>query len=48
MTPEQQINTILSEIVETGNKKLLFIVPESAGDIFLSTSLLESLKMREN
>jgi hypothetical protein len=26
------------------NKRILFCVPESAGDIFLSTSLLESIK----
>lgn len=41
---EQEIGLIASQIVPSGNKKLLFIVPESAGDIFLSTSLLKSLK----
>lgn len=44
LTLQEQINLILSNIDNTGNKKLLFIVPESAGDIFLSTSLLESMK----
>lgn len=44
MTLEQQVKLIIPQLDETGNKKLLFIVPESAGDIFLSTSLLESMK----
>lgn len=42
--PEYQINYIASQIIPSDNKKLLFIVPESAGDILLSTSLLRSLK----
>lgn len=41
---EQQIDLIASQIILSDNKKLLFIVPESAGDIFLCTSLLRSLK----
>jgi hypothetical protein len=41
---EDQLNLIKSFIVQSNNKKILFIVPESAGDIFLSTSLLRSLK----
>lgn len=40
----EQIGTISSCIETSNNKKLLFIVPESAGDIFLSTSLLRSIK----
>lgn len=41
---EQQIESISSQLIPSQNKKLLFVVPESAGDIFLSTSLLRSLK----
>lgn len=41
---KEQINIIQQEIISSTNTKLLFIVPESAGDIFLSTSLLRSLK----
>lgn len=43
MEPSQQINEIKSLVDETSKLKILFILPESAGDIFLSTSLLESL-----
>ncbi len=44
-TPQQQIEIISQEInTDSKNTKLLFIVPESAGDIFLATSLLKSLK----
>lgn len=40
-----QINTINSYLDRKSNRqRLLFIVPESAGDILLSTSLLRSLK----
>ena len=41
---ENQINYIANQLSDSNNKKLLFIVPESAGDIFLSTSLFASLK----
>lgn len=44
LSQADQIDIIYKEIIESKNKKLLFIVPESAGDIFLSTSLLRSLK----
>lgn len=46
MTPEQQqeIHEI-SSLVDTKDKtNILLILPESAGDIFLSTSLLESIR----
>ena len=43
MNAQEQINIISSQLENNNKKKLLFIVPESAGDIFLSTSLLESL-----
>ena len=44
MDTQQQLN-IISKLVDNNTKtKILFILPESAGDIFLSTSLLESLK----
>lgn len=39
-----QIDSLSSIISGDNNPRLLLIVPESAGDIFLSTSLLESLK----
>tara|TARA_R110000824_G_scaffold222740_2_gene410484 strand:+ start:923 stop:1321 length:399 start_codon:yes stop_codon:yes gene_type:complete len=42
LNPEMQILGAL--IDATYNKRLLFCVPESAGDIFLSTSLLPSMK----
>ena len=41
-----QLQVLRSLVESTGNKRLLFCVPESAGDIFLCTSLLPSL--REN
>lgn len=41
---KDQIDNINFELLQSNNKKLLFIVPESAGDILLSTSLLRSLK----
>lgn len=40
----KDLNNLLSMLDNTEKKKLLFCVPESAGDIFLSTSLLEDLK----
>lgn len=43
-TIENQLQYISSQIKNHEKKKVLFIVPESAGDIFLSTSLLRSLK----
>lgn len=45
---EQEIRMIASQIIPSNSKKLLFIVPESAGDIFLCTSLLRSLKETYN
>ena len=39
-----QISALQSFIDYNDNNRLLFCVPESAGDIFLSTSLLPSLK----
>lgn len=39
-----QINTLSNIVFGDNNPKILLIVPESAGDIFLSTSLLQSLK----
>jgi len=44
MDTQQQLNEILKLVDNTAKTKVLFILPESAGDIFLSTSLLESLK----
>ena len=45
MDHNQQLQLIqLSVDNSRENKRLLFCVPESAGDIFLSTSLLPSLK----
>lgn len=41
---DSQLVTIQQQLVESSNKKLLMIVPESAGDIFLCTSLLPSMK----
>jgi hypothetical protein len=41
---DNQIKNILAQINENDSKKLLLVVPESAGDIFLATSLLEDLK----
>lgn len=43
---EQQLNYISGEIFDPENKKprLLIVLPASAGDIFLATSLLQSLK----
>jgi len=48
MTQEElnkELNIIYQDIgYDLNHKKILFSVPESAGDIFLATSLLESLK----
>jgi hypothetical protein len=42
---EQEQIDIISNLVDTKDKiNILLVLPESAGDIFLSTSLLESLK----
>lgn len=40
----QQLSAINNQLVHNNNKKILLVVPESAGDIFLTTSLLRSLK----
>jgi hypothetical protein len=45
---EQQIEALLRMVDESNKIKVLFIMPESAGDIFLATSLLESLKEMYN
>ena len=39
-----ELKLINDQLLDNGNPKLLFIVPESAGDIFLATSLLKSLR----
>jgi len=39
-----QINIINNQIIDPKANKLLLIIPESAGDIFLFTSLLDSLR----
>ena len=39
---------IVGQLNNNDKKKLLFIVPESAGDIFLSTSLLPSMSKNYN
>ena len=43
MDINEQIQLIKYHLNNNDKKKILFIVPESAGDIFLSTSLLSSL-----
>lgn len=45
---QQQIQTVSSFLNLNDKKKLLLVVPESAGDIFLSTSLLPSLNKNYN
>jgi len=42
-TNPEDIDYIASQLNKNNKKKILFIVPESAGDIFLSTSLLPSM-----
>jgi hypothetical protein len=44
MTTDEQMQHIVFQVTDSKCKKLLLIVPESAGDIFLATSLLEDLK----
>jgi glycosyltransferase involved in cell wall biosynthesis len=39
-------STLFPEIDQNGNKKILFVMPESAGDIFMATALLESINDR--
>lgn len=41
---QEQLNNISKYIDYSNRNRILFIVPESAGDIFLSTSLLPSVK----
>lgn len=41
---DSQLVIIGQQLIESKNKRLLMIVPESAGDIFLCTSLLPSMK----
>jgi len=38
------LKNISDQITYNENKRILFIVPQNAGDVFLSTSLLRSLK----
>lgn len=45
---KEDIEALLRLVDESDKIKVLFIMPESAGDIFLSTSLLESLKEMYN
>ena len=40
---QDQLQSIIQQTQDDVGKKLLFIVPESAGDIFLATSLLKSM-----
>lgn len=40
----EELESIRSQLNQNSIPKLLFVVPESAGDIFLSTSLLPSLR----
>lgn len=44
MNPNDQLGLIIKQTCNDKGKKILLIVPESAGDIFLSTALLESMK----
>jgi hypothetical protein len=45
ISKEQEQIDIINSLVDTTDKlNILLILPESAGDIFLSTSLLESFK----
>ena len=39
-----QINYIEKELEEDSSKKILFAMPQSAGDVFLSTSLFRSMQ----
>ena len=39
-------NPLFPEIDQNGNKKILFVMPESAGDIFMATALLQSINYR--
>lgn len=43
MEEGHQIDLISKQLNQNNNKKILFTVPESAGDIFLATSLLPSM-----
>ena len=43
MNINEQLSKINSQLNHNDSKKLLFIVPESAGDIFLSTSILPAM-----
>ena len=43
MIDNDQVKHIAGQLNNNDKKKLLFIVPESAGDIFLATSLLMSM-----
>ena len=48
MIDNDQVKHIAGQLNNNDKKKLLFIVPESAGDIFLSTSLLPSMSKNYN
>lgn len=43
---ETSSDILSSQIDQNGNKKILFVMPESAGDIFMATSLFESIHVR--
>lgn len=44
--PNGQSDTLETQIDDNGNKKILFVIPESAGDVFMATALFESIKNR--
>lgn len=48
MIDNDQVKHIAGQLNSNDKKKLLFIVPESAGDIFLSTSLLPTMSKNYN
>ena len=48
MIDNDQVKHIAGQLNSNDKKKLLFIVPDSAGDIFLSTSLLPTMSKNYN
>jgi glycosyltransferase involved in cell wall biosynthesis len=44
--PNGRSDTLETQIDDNGNKKILFVIPESAGDVFMATALFESIKNR--
>lgn len=43
---ETKTDILASQIDKNGNKRILFVIPESAGDIFMTTALFESIHNR--